>query len=54
MLRWDHYGFNKKGARTRYAELVFWQPVGSVGDVVHSGACKTRSLSPINLSLDTT
>jgi hypothetical protein len=40
MFRWDRYGFHKKCARTRYAELVFLHPVESVGHVVHfsSGA----------------
>jgi hypothetical protein len=30
-------GLTKKQFRTRYAELVFLHPVGSEGDVVHSG-----------------
>jgi hypothetical protein len=38
MPRWDQYGFDKKRIGTRYAELLFLHPVGSVGDVVHFGA----------------
>jgi hypothetical protein len=38
MLGWDQYGFDKKCAGTRCAELMFLHPVGSAGLVVHSGA----------------
>jgi hypothetical protein len=38
MLDWDQYGFDKKCARTRYAKLVFFNPVEYVGHLVHSGA----------------
>jgi hypothetical protein len=38
MLGWDQYGFYKKHAGTRYAELVFLHSVGSADHVVHSGA----------------
>jgi hypothetical protein len=38
MLGWDRYGFHKKHAWTRYAELLFFHLVGSVGHVVLSGA----------------
>jgi hypothetical protein len=37
MLRWAWCGFQKKLARTRYVELRFLHPVGSVGHVVHYG-----------------
>jgi hypothetical protein len=37
-LRWDRYGFDKKCIRTRYAELLFLYPVGSLSHAVHSGA----------------
>jgi hypothetical protein len=35
---WDRYGFHKNCVVTRYAELVFLQPVISTCQVVHSGA----------------
>jgi hypothetical protein len=40
MLGWDWYRFDKKCAMTHYAELVFLNPVGYVGHVVHSGASR--------------
>jgi hypothetical protein len=36
--RWDQYRFDKKCAKTRYAELVFFNLMEFVGHVVHSGA----------------
>jgi hypothetical protein len=35
---WNRYEFDKKRARTCYAELVFLHLVGSADHVVHSGA----------------
>jgi hypothetical protein len=38
MIGWARYGFLKKSARIRYAELMILHPVGSTGHIVHSGA----------------
>jgi hypothetical protein len=35
---WDQHRVNKKHAGTCYAELLFLQPMGSVGHVVYSDA----------------
>jgi hypothetical protein len=51
MLRRDLYGFHKKRTRTRYAKLVFLPPVGSVGHVVHSGACGAQNIDVLFLML---
>jgi hypothetical protein len=40
MVSRDRYGFHKKHVGTRYAELLFLHPVGSAGNVVHSGASR--------------
>jgi hypothetical protein len=40
ILTWDWYGFPKNRTETRYAEVVFLHPVGSVGHVVHYGASR--------------
>jgi hypothetical protein len=47
MLGWDRYGFNKKHAGTRYAELVFSHPVGYAGHDVHSGASGLRNVDAL-------
>jgi hypothetical protein len=38
MLLWAWCCFHKKHVDTPYVELVFLHPVGSAGQVVHSGA----------------
>jgi hypothetical protein len=38
MVGWDQFGFNKKRGGTRYTELVFSHPMGSMGHVLYSGA----------------
>jgi hypothetical protein len=49
MLGWAQCGIHKKHARTRYAELVFLQPMGSAGHVVDSGV-SGRETSPHYIS----
>jgi hypothetical protein len=44
MLDWDMYGYDKKRAKTFYAELMFLEPVGSAGHVVHSNASRARNM----------
>jgi hypothetical protein len=51
MLGWDQYRFHKKRARTRYAELVFFHPLGSAGHIVHSGASGARNAHTIYFML---
>jgi hypothetical protein len=38
MLGWDRCGVQKKCDATRYSKLVFLDPMGYVGHVVHFGA----------------
>jgi hypothetical protein len=38
ILERDRCGFHKKRAGTSYTKLVFLNPMGSAGDVIHSGA----------------
>jgi hypothetical protein len=47
MLGWHQYGFDKKRVGTRYAELVFLHPMGSVGHVVHSGASGAQNVDAV-------
>jgi hypothetical protein len=47
MLGWAWWGFHKKGARTRYAELVFLHSIGFAGHVVHSGASGLRNVDAL-------
>jgi hypothetical protein len=43
----DGSGCDKKHIRTRYVELVFLHPVGSVGHVVHFGASGVRNVDAL-------
>ena len=47
MLGWDRYEIHKKRIGTDYDELVFLQPVGSAGHVVHSGASAARNIGAL-------
>jgi hypothetical protein len=51
MLGWDWYGFDKNCARTCYAELVFFHPVGSAGHIVYSGVFWVRNVEALFLML---
>jgi hypothetical protein len=44
MLGWAPCGFPKKCARTCYVEVVFLHSMGSVGDVVQSGASEAQNV----------
>jgi hypothetical protein len=47
MLGWDRYGFDKKRARTHYAEPEFLHPVGFASHVVFSGASKAQNVDAL-------
>jgi hypothetical protein len=51
MLVWDRYGYDKKRAKTCYAELEFLHPVGSAGHVVHSSASGARNVDALIFKL---
>jgi hypothetical protein len=42
-IRWDQYRFDKKRVRKCNAERVFLHPMGSAGDIVHSGPSGARN-----------
>jgi hypothetical protein len=44
MLGWALCSFHKKHGLTRYAKLVFLDPVGSAGHIEHSGASGARNI----------
>jgi hypothetical protein len=43
----DRYRFDKKGVRTRYAELLFLHPVGYAGHIVHSTASGVQNIDEL-------
>jgi hypothetical protein len=47
MLGWTWCGFHKKRVEIRYAELVFWHPVGSTDHVVDSGESGVRNFKAL-------
>jgi hypothetical protein len=51
MLGWNQCGFHKKRGGTRYAKLVFLDPVGSTGHVAHSGASRARNIDALFFKL---
>jgi hypothetical protein len=46
-LRWAQCGFYKERVGTRYAELGFFHPVLSTGDMVHSDASGAQNIDAI-------
>jgi hypothetical protein len=44
---WDWYGFDKNHASTRYTQLVFLHPVGSMAHVVYSGESGLRKIGAL-------
>jgi hypothetical protein len=44
MLGWARCSLHKKHTRTRYTELLFFHPVGSMGHVVHFGAAGAENV----------
>jgi hypothetical protein len=51
MLGWDRYGFDKKRARTRCAELLFLHPMGSTGHIVRSSASGAQNVDTLDFML---
>jgi hypothetical protein len=47
MFRLDRFGFNKKRAGRRYAELLFLYPMGSAGHIVYSGASGAQNIDAL-------
>jgi hypothetical protein len=47
LRRWDRFGFNKKHTGSRYTEVVFLHPVGSVGHDVHFDASGSRNITAL-------
>jgi hypothetical protein len=42
MVEWARYGFHKKLGEIHYTKPVFLYPLGSAGNVVHSGASNPK------------
>jgi hypothetical protein len=51
MLMWAWCGFNKRCARTCYAEDVFLHPVGSVGHILQFSASRARNIDALFFTL---
>jgi hypothetical protein len=47
ILCWARCSFHKRLTETRYDELVFLPPMGSTGDLMHSGASRPSNVDPL-------
>jgi hypothetical protein len=52
MLAWPQCGLHQKGVGTRYAQHVFFYPVGSSSHIAYSGASGARNVIALFFMLE--